>query len=556
MGDVMLARHHGLEGVDRLCIVKTLRADLASDAEYARRFIDEARVVFQLQHANVCSVFDVGRVDDELFLAMEYVQGINLRTLHQRLLKLERPLDPGLALYLLGELSSGLAYAHSARHPLTQEPLNIVHRDVSPQNAMLSYDGDVKVIDFGLAVSELKEEQTEDDSVLGKIAYMAPEQARGEALDGRSDQYALAILAFELFTQQRFYDDTPKLEIWTLAARGGYRPQHWDRLPTEVAPILERALRALPEDRWSSCDELRDALEEVRRDLWPQADKAALRALLHDIFADRLDETRAYLLSLHETGAASSSAPTPSTGSWSGARPTAPSSQSAATPGTISEREASFLDRAQAGGAAAASESSSASSRADVPKRSFTMPLLAGGGLGITALIAIAVLRGGAPSPPPTPPAIAPVPDVPRPPVDEPPPPVDSPVAPADDAPVVDEPDTPPPVGRGRRGRRGRSPAAAAALSAPVDEPAPPPLGESDFGPSDATPTLKPAPVIVPPTPTRKRTLEENIAVLRRCELPTAKRVYQMVLKQGGASRVSTQERPLIELWANKCLKR
>ena len=177
MGDVYLAKTGGIESVDRLCVLKKLRPDVAVSAEYVRRFMDEARIVVQLSHANIAHVFDAGTVGSEVYLAMEYVPGANLRDVFARINDSKNAADPGLVALIMCDILDALDYAHQLRNPKTGKLLNVVHRDVSPQNILVSFDGSVKLIDFGLAASDLKTEHTESEVVMGKVAYMSPEQA-------------------------------------------------------------------------------------------------------------------------------------------------------------------------------------------------------------------------------------------------------------------------------------------------------------------------------------------------------------------------------------------
>src|SRR5436190_1405081 len=197
MGALYLAVS-GDRGLERLMVIKTVLPHLA-DAEYVARFRDEAKVVVKLSHGNLIPVFDAGLVAGELFLAMDFVEGRDLRAVWNRCAKKQVAFPIDVAVYVAKELCRGLAYAHS--YP----ELNLVHRDISPPNILVSYTGEVKLTDFGLASSTLKLEKTAPGIIYGKVAYMSPEQARGEKLDGRSDQYATAIVLWELLTGRQLF---------------------------------------------------------------------------------------------------------------------------------------------------------------------------------------------------------------------------------------------------------------------------------------------------------------------------------------------------------------
>ncbi|MCP4499804.1 MAG: serine/threonine protein kinase [Deltaproteobacteria bacterium] len=293
MGEVYLAKSGGTAGIDRLCVLKKLRQDVNSNQEYVRRFIDEARLVVQLNHAKICHVFDVGRVGHEYFLAMEYVSGVNLRKLQNRSIARSNPISVPLALFIVREVLEALDYAHRVCHPLTGQPLNLVHRDVSPQNVMLNYEGEVKLIDFGLAESELKEEQTESQVVMGKVAYMSPEQARGDNVCPKADQFAAAVVAYELLLGGRFYGSMNNYEVWQVVGRGGFSPPGFSELDPQLASILKIALQKDKNKRFRSCSSFGDAIDLFLADHHPGSQqKAARECMLHLFDVDKEAERK------------------------------------------------------------------------------------------------------------------------------------------------------------------------------------------------------------------------------------------------------------------------
>jgi serine/threonine protein kinase len=283
MGEVYLATRAGVAGIARRCVVKTLRAGFGADDEYVRRFLDEARVVVELSHKNICPVFDVGKVDGQYYLGMEYLAGRDLRTVQARAREEGSALGQGLALFVLGEVLEALDYAHRLVHKETGAPLQLVHRDVSPQNIMIGFEGDVRLIDFGLAASTLKSEETAPNVVMGKVAYMSVEQLHGEPLDGSADHFAVGVIAYELLSGRRYYGERSAREIHAHAAAGSYRPERFDELPEPLRAILDRALAADPRERFASCGELREALEAYRFSIGARGDAPTLRALMQRI---------------------------------------------------------------------------------------------------------------------------------------------------------------------------------------------------------------------------------------------------------------------------------
>jgi serine/threonine-protein kinase len=295
MGDVYLAKSGGIAGLERVCVLKKLRGELTRDREYVTRFIDEARVVVTLNHANICNVFDVGRVDSEYYLAMEYVSGRDVRAFQERCRKTEVMPPPLASLYITCEVLEALDYAHRRHHPVTQEPLHLVHRDISPQNVLVSYEGEVKLIDFGLAASRLKVERTQPNVVMGKMAYMPPEQARGDPIDSRADLFACGVLAYELLTNERYYEGMSATDIWQVAGRGGFMPRAWGSIEPALATILARALHPEARRRFPTCGDFRDALHSYMRERLPGNPARIVRQLMEQLFEDELAREKAAL---------------------------------------------------------------------------------------------------------------------------------------------------------------------------------------------------------------------------------------------------------------------
>ena len=298
MGEVFLAKHGSVRGLEKHCVVKTLRPHLTDDREYTTRFIDEARIVVQLGHKTICHVFDVGTVGERYYLAMEYIAGKDLRALAHDVGDKGGVVNPGLALHMVCEVLEALDYAHRHVDAASGKPLLLVHRDVSPQNVMLSWEGEVKLIDFGLAASTLKMEQTSPNVVMGKLAYMAPEQVRGEKVDGRADMFAVAVILYELLVGERFYEGRSPYEIWGLAAQGGFRPRGWDALDADMKAILDKALAGSATVRHASCLELREALQGYRFARGLHGDSPMLRALMQQVYADEIEASRRTLVEL------------------------------------------------------------------------------------------------------------------------------------------------------------------------------------------------------------------------------------------------------------------
>src|SRR2546423_212550 len=212
MAEVFRAVYQGAAGIEKTVALKRILPGLDAAAEFVQMFIDEARIAVSLTHVNVAQVFDFGEVGGTYYLAMELVDGVDLGRLMEaaRRRNRERPgVPPAMAAFIVAEAARGLAYAHDRRGP-SGALLGIVHRDVSPQNVLLSYSGEVKIADFGIAKAVGKLHKTQSGAVMGKLRYMSPEQVTGEPLDGRSDVFALGVVLWELLTgAQLFHGDNP-----------------------------------------------------------------------------------------------------------------------------------------------------------------------------------------------------------------------------------------------------------------------------------------------------------------------------------------------------------
>lgn len=299
MGEIFLAKH-GLAGFEKLAVIKKVLPHLAADGQFISRFVDEAQVAIKLQHVNVAQVFEVGRVGDEYFLALEYVEGRDLRrtlaVLQQRAQRL--PVD--LALFIGRELANGLAYAHR-RTNADGASLNLVHCDISPPNVLVSFEGETKVIDFGIAKSALRGTATDPKMGFGKFGYMAPEQLiRGGIVDHRTDIYAAGVVLFELLTGQRLYEAGPEPDYRALAkkvAKGEHKlPSEVERSLAPYDDLVATALRPKLEDRYQTAAEFRDAIQQSLVGVNPTISTDQLGAYMRDLFSHEMTAQR----ELHE----------------------------------------------------------------------------------------------------------------------------------------------------------------------------------------------------------------------------------------------------------------
>jgi len=256
MAQVMVARTLGPEGVGRLVALKRILPHLCSDPVMIEQFLDEARIGMRLSHPNLVTVHDFGQTGASYFIAMELVRGVDLFDLMER----NGPLEPSTAVGILVQALAGLHAAHEARAE-DGSSLDVVHRDLSPSNVMIGFDGRVKVMDFGVAKARTRTTITQPGMVKGKPLYMAPEQAVADPIDRRADLFAMGLILFEALTGQhpfRREDD-----VRTMEAIVGEPLPHLNAVPSILHPVVERALAKDPRDRFQTAAELGIALERT-----------------------------------------------------------------------------------------------------------------------------------------------------------------------------------------------------------------------------------------------------------------------------------------------------
>lgn len=213
MAEVYLAKSAGANGINKFVAIKKILPQYSQNHEFVQFFKAEAEVTINLSHSNIVSIYDFGIENEQFFLVMELVEGKNLRQIINELKKINKSISIEQAIYIIKETSSGLDHAHRCVDTKTGKPLNITHRDMSPQNVMISYEGEVKVIDFGIAKAETEGEATKAGTLKGKFAYMSPEQSEGYPIDPRTDVFALGIILWELLANDRLFTGSNEAAI-------------------------------------------------------------------------------------------------------------------------------------------------------------------------------------------------------------------------------------------------------------------------------------------------------------------------------------------------------
>jgi eukaryotic-like serine/threonine-protein kinase len=282
MAEVYLAKIEGIGGFSKPVALKLILPAFSDDLEFRRMFLAEARLVAGLDHPNIAQVIDVGEVDGELFIAMEYVHGQTLRKLIAGSDEVP-PLRVGL--FAVREACRALHYAHEARDPAGL-PMGIVHRDISPSNLMARYDGEVKLLDFGVAKASSGTQATQSGVLKGKGGYMSPEQCLGTPLDRRSDIFALGILLYEITTHRRLFTGDNQFEVFSRIVEGRFRPP--GKVIADYPPLLEelvmRALASSPDDRFQDALQFRLELEQVSATLGIEGSSADMASHVRAVF--------------------------------------------------------------------------------------------------------------------------------------------------------------------------------------------------------------------------------------------------------------------------------
>jgi serine/threonine protein kinase len=290
MGEIYVAALGQLDGFDKLCVIKKVIPE-KSDEGKAKRFLDEAKVVLRLTHSGLVNTFDAGQVEREFYIAMEMVEGKDLREVWNRCVRVKHRIPIEVALHVAREVARSLSYVH------TYGNLNLVHRDVAPPNIMLAYNGDVKLTDFGLARSALKQEHTQPGVVFGRAAYLAPEQARGEVADPVTDVYSLAVILWELLTGHQYLQISGLDPAAALSLVRHPKPVSPSVRAPWVTPMLDNVLmRALAPDRsqrFASAEEFRLALTDAIAESAPRTDAARVSELMHAIYGKAIAEEAA-----------------------------------------------------------------------------------------------------------------------------------------------------------------------------------------------------------------------------------------------------------------------
>jgi serine/threonine-protein kinase len=284
MAEVLLARVEGPHEFSKQVVLKRIRPELASDPKFVQMFLQEARLAAQLNHPNIVQVFDFGEQEGTYFLAMEYLAGADARECLRHFKALGQSFPVALACKIVLDVADGLHYAHQLTSP-EGEPLGVVHRDVTPDNILLSEQGIPKLVDFGIARGANRGFETTAGGIKGKFAYLAPELVNHETVDHQADVYGLGATLYELLTGHKVYEGENDLQILGLIVQGSMKPpSSWvPTLPPELNSIVMKALARSKTVRYASAGELRDALAGFVATLPGRANAQDLIALTKEV---------------------------------------------------------------------------------------------------------------------------------------------------------------------------------------------------------------------------------------------------------------------------------
>jgi len=288
MAEVFKAKRSGVEGFEKVVAVKRILPHLSDNKEFVDMFVDEAKMVAGLTHPNIVQIFDLGRIEKSYYIAMEYVQGRDLRSILRRARERGARVPLDLCALIASGVCAALEYAHRKKDDRGQ-PMMTVHRDISPQNILISFEGDVKLTDFGIAKAASKATVTEAGALRGKLLYMSPEQAWGKPMDRRSDLFSLGIVFYEMVTDHKPFLGSSEVSILETVRECKVAPPR--SLNGEIPPALERvvmkALERDPERRYQDAAEMYRDLEAAMHEIPPPPTAAALARFMETLYEPR-----------------------------------------------------------------------------------------------------------------------------------------------------------------------------------------------------------------------------------------------------------------------------
>lgn len=282
MAEVWKARMRGVEGFQKTVAIKKILPHLSDNQDFIEMFVDEAKLAAQLNHNNIIHIYDLGKIQSSYYIAMEYIDGFDLKAILRRGQERDHPMSVELALFIASKLASALDYAHRKKD-FEEKEMGLVHRDVSPQNVLVSQEGDIKLCDFGIAKAASKASHTQAGALKGKLQYMAPEQAWGRNIDRRSDVFALATVLFEMLTNRKLFSGDNELSILEQVREARVQPPslYNDEVTPEIDKIVIKALQKDPANRYQTAGEMARDLDAILYSFRPTPTSADLAIYMH-----------------------------------------------------------------------------------------------------------------------------------------------------------------------------------------------------------------------------------------------------------------------------------
>jgi serine/threonine protein kinase len=292
MAEIYKAKTFGVDGFEKLLAIKRILPHCSNDKEFINMLIDEAKLSVLLSHTNIAQVFDLGKVGTDYFISMEFVDGINLREVMNRCKDKEETLPDDISVYVVSEMCKGLDYAHSKKD-LDGNPLHIVHRDISPQNILISYEGEVKVVDFGIAKAAMNISQTMAGVLKGKITYMSPEQALGKPVDNKTDIFSAGIILNELLTGQKFFTGETQFEVLKKIRSTRITESSFpETMAPELKKILAKALAYSAKDRFENAGDMQIELTKYLYSTYLDFSPRKLSNLMKRLFEREIESKK------------------------------------------------------------------------------------------------------------------------------------------------------------------------------------------------------------------------------------------------------------------------
>jgi len=287
MAEVWKARMRGVEGFQKTVAIKKILPHLSDNDEFVEMFVNEAKLAAQLNHSNIIHIYDLGKIAHSYYIAMEYIDGHDLKTILKQGEERSQPMTIELALFITSKVASALDYAHRKKD-FDEKEMGLVHRDVSPQNILISHEGDIKLCDFGIAKAASKASHTQAGALKGKLQYMSPEQAWGRQVDRRSDIFALATVMFELLTARKLFSGENEISVLERVREAKVVPP--SSINDEVTPAIDaivlKALHKDPDARYQTAGELARDLDSILYSLRPTPTSADLAIYMHRIYTE------------------------------------------------------------------------------------------------------------------------------------------------------------------------------------------------------------------------------------------------------------------------------